>query len=81
MELSRRRFPRAAATAPEAGLTRGEFALRWWRSISELGQAELPRHNAIDADNDGIPDSDDAAPFDSDNDGVMDMLEPNGWPK
>ena len=81
MELSRRRFPRATATAPETGLTRGEFALRWWRSISELGQAELPRHNAIDADNDGVADSDDAAPFDSDNDGVMDVLEPNGRPK
>src|SRR5690606_4214432 len=64
VERTRRRFP--AAPSPPAGeLTRGEFARRWWAAIAGLEQTAPERFSALDADNDGIVDRDDPAPFDS----------------
>ena len=76
IERSKRRFPEAPS-APTGDLTRGQFARQWWDAVRGLSQVQLPRQSAIDADNDGIPDPEDPAPFDSDDDGVMDILEPD----
>ena len=78
--LTRQRFP--AAPAPPAGeLTRGAFARRWWTAIADLEQTAPGRFSALDADNDGIVDRDDPAPFDSDHDGRMNFLEPGVRPR
>lgn len=73
VERSRRRFIGAPAP-PEGEMTRGDFAVRWWNALRDLRQAELPRFSALDADNDGVPDRDDPAPFDAADRNLMDFL-------
>jgi len=48
---------------PLESMTRGEFAQRWWRIISDLPDQPWTRQSHDDADGDGIPDADDALPF------------------
>jgi hypothetical protein len=60
----------AAATTSEqlsmdvkAGLTRGEFCRQLWSQLESLPLRPFPRHNSLDADDDGIPDQADPTPF------------------
>lgn len=60
---------------PEGNLSRGAFAQHWWQLIRSLpDQPWLTPADPMDADNDQIPDIDDAFYLDADNDGL-----PDGW--
>lgn len=50
-------------TSP-APITRGEFAIAWWKQVRELPSHPFVRLSAKDADNDGVLDENDALPFD-----------------
>ena len=54
-----------APAIPEREMTRAEFARRWWDAIASLPDKPFRRLAARDADRDGVPDSDDALPFDA----------------
>lgn len=51
--------------------SRGAFVLRFWQLIRNLPDRPFPRQSDHDADGDGIPDEDDALPFQPD---------PTSWP-
>jgi hypothetical protein len=61
-------------------LTRAELARHLWAAIREQAEyfPELPQYlrPGNDADGDGIPDLEDALPFDQNNDGLPDRLDP-----
>lgn len=57
---------------PPAGtMTRGEFAIKWWRRIKNLPEKSFPRRQPADADADGTPDVEDPLPFEA---------APTSWP-
>jgi hypothetical protein len=70
------------ARSGELPLTRSELALHLWAALRDQPEhfPDLPRYLQPDhdADGDGIPDRDDALPFDRDNDGTSDRLDPRG---
>jgi hypothetical protein len=72
---SKRRFRNCPGPPAAGGFSRGEFARRWWNMVKDLPQYPPSRASAIDSDNDGIRDRDDAAPFDRNNNNLMDHLE------
>lgn len=76
VERTRRRFL-SVPNPPSGELMRGQFARQWWASIATLEQIALERFSALDADNDGVADRDDPAPFDSDGDGHMNLFDPD----
>lgn len=49
------------------GLTRAQFAGRWWDAIRNLSWKPYSRKGDIDFDGDGVPDPDDALPVDPHN--------------
>lgn len=71
-----------------ASMTRGEFAIAWWNQVKDLPNRPFVRLSTDDADQDGIPDSNDALPLDPrnlsfppkplppDQDGLVDELPP-----
>ncbi len=63
----RDRVVKEAPGAPQGEMTRGEFAIQWWAQIEDLPHVPFVRMKRGDADDDGIPDSDDALPFNADN--------------
>ena len=52
---------------PDGEMTRGQFAIQWWQTIAELPDVPYQRKAPTDADADGLPDTDDALPFDARN--------------
>ena len=52
-------------------MTRAQFARLWWDAIAELPDKPFKRLAPHDADRDGVPDGDDALPFDA---------RPSTWP-
>lgn len=52
---------------PTGRMSRGEFARKWWKSIAKLPETPFKRLDPLDADQDGLPDTDDALPLDAEN--------------
>ena len=51
---------------PGGEMTRGQFAIQWWRLVQDLPERPVPaRKGDKDADGDGIADGDDPLPFDA----------------
>ncbi|MFV1967480.1 MAG: hypothetical protein ACC628_18795 [Pirellulaceae bacterium] len=48
-------------------MTRGQFAIQWWRTIRDLPDVPFQRLSPRDADGDGLMDGDDALPLDAKN--------------
>ena len=55
----------------DESLTRGQFAVRWWKRVQTLRLKPWERRESSDADQDGIPDLDDPLPF---------SVESTSWP-
>jgi len=51
----------------QGDVTRGEFAIHWWKVIRNLPDVPFTRRSPVDADGDGIADADDALPLDAKN--------------
>ena len=62
-----KQIPESFAPIPKPDLTRGEFVAQWWELIGALQDQRWERHSSIDFDSDGIPNLEDAQPFDSEN--------------
>ena len=59
--------PISILSPSDVGKTRGEFAIRWWQIVEKLSLKEFDIQDPTDADLDGIPDFDDALPYNATN--------------